>query len=131
MKQFFQKKSISFYLSFSATLFALIGLGLYLITMQLQNNMAIAIVIISILGIIMGLVTCIFKDYLGLLTILSASFYLLAGLLFIVIQAENIGYAIYETNIGDGIMPTFVASVICYVIAMIVGTAAAFTCQKK
>lgn len=130
VKAFLQKKSIGFWLNIAGFVFALVGLVLFFITMQLQENMYASIVAITIIGLVAALVVC-YKDFFRLVSILCAFTYLLAGCLFLVSQLENIGYAITGVNIGDGIMPSFVAGMIMYGVATVAAVAAIFVKQTN
>lgn len=131
IREFLKRKGIGFYLSFAAAIFSLLGMILYIVTMSLQENMLIAVIVVSAIGTIAGLITCFGKDYLGLLTIFSAMLYFFAMLLFLMTQAENIGYALADVGIGDGIMPSFVVGLACYGCAVTTGIAAVCLPQEK
>lgn len=130
IRSFFRQKFIGFYCTVFALICALIGMAFFLVTMNQQQNMVPAVVIVTVIGVVGGLVTC-YKDYLHLLTILSAVTYLLAGLLFFVQQLENIGYALADVGIGDGVMGSFITSMVFYTIACIVAIVAAYCRQEK
>lgn len=74
---------------------------------------------------------CALRDYLRLTGILCVALYLLCGLLFLATQAENIGYAITHTNIGDGIMPSFVAGLVFYLLAALTSAVASYFPQER
>lgn len=130
IREFFAKKSIGFYVTIGSIVCAIVGFVLYLVTMKLQENMFASIVVISIIGILCGMVVC-YKDFFRAVSIVSVMLYLLAAALFLVTQIDNIGYAITDTNIGDGIMPTFVAGMIMYGISVVAGVVAACLRQEK
>lgn len=130
VKAFFAGKSVGFWLTVAGFVLAIIALVLFFVTMQLQDNMYSSIVIVTIVGLVAALVVC-YKDLFRLVSVLTAAMYLLAGCLFLVTQLENIGYAITNTNIGDGIMPTFVVGMIFYAAAAVAAIAAIFLPQEK
>ncbi len=130
IKEFFVKKSAGFYVTVGSIVFAIVGFVLYLVTMNLQKNMMASIVVFSVLGIVCGLVVC-YKDFFRAVSIVSTFFILLSAGLFLVSQIDNIGYAITNTNIGDGIMPTFVAGIVMYGISVVAGVVAACLKQEK
>ena len=130
IKEFFAKKSAGFYVTVGSVVFAVVGLILYLVTMNLQQNMLASMVVLTVIGIACGLVVC-YKDFFRAVSIASVMLYLLAAVLFLVTQIDNIGYAITNTNIGDGIMPTFVAGMIMYAVSVAAGIVAACLKQEK
>ena len=123
MKNLFATKK--FYLHVSGTILGLIGTILYFVTMKLQNNSYIGITLTLIATMIIAIVSLILNK-IKVLDIASASLLFLAGLLFFVTQLDNIGYAITNTKIGDGIMPTFVISVVCLFVASIINSIAVY-----
>lgn len=130
VKAFFANKSVGFWLTAAGVVFAVVALALFCVTMQLQENMYASIVIVTVVGLAAALVLC-YKDFFRLVSVLTAAMYLLAGCLFLVTQLENIGYAITNTNIGDGIMPTFVVGMLFYAAAVVCAVAAIFLRQEK
>lgn len=129
-RSFLAKKSVGFWLTVAGFVFAAAGLAFYLVTMRLQDNMFVSIAVLTAAGLAAALVTC-YKDLLRLVSVLTAFLYLLAGCLFLVTQLENIGYAITDTNIGDGIMPTFVVGMLFYAAAVVAAVCAACFRQEK
>lgn len=129
-RAFFARKRSGFYCTVAALAFAVAGLVFFFITMQQQGHMYAGIAIITAVGLAAGLVTG-YRDYFRILSILSAVMYLLAGCLFLVTQLENIGYAITDTNIGDGIMASFVIGMIFYAASVLFGVIAACLRQEK
>lgn len=128
---FFKRKSIGFYLMAAAFVFGVVGFVLFLLTMRAQENMMVWIVILSVAALAASVVVCALRDYLRLTGILCVALYLLCGLLFLVTQAENIGYAITHTNIGDGIMPSFVAGLVFYLLAALTSAVASYFPQER
>lgn len=130
LKKFFAGKGIGFYAEAGALLFALLGMILFFVTMNLQENMYAFMAVIMVISLLLGTV-CLVKDFFGAVSILAVTFYFLSGLFFLVTQLENIGYAITNTNIGDGIMPSFVAGMVMYAVSIVLGIAAVFFSQEK
>lgn len=130
VKQFFLNKRSGFYFEVAAILFALIGLILFCVTMKLQQNMYGWIVAIMCISLLAGIVCC-YKDFFGAVSIVAAVLYFLSGLFFLATQLENIGYAITHTNIGDGIMPSFLAGMVMYAFSLVLAISAAFFPQER
>ncbi len=119
-------KNKQLYLNIVSAATTVIAFILFMVTMSIQEDMYVSVIIVSAVSLIASVCAVVIKEHFGLLTTLSSALALFAGLLFTVTQLENIGYAIYNTGIGDGIMTTFVISVVCYVLSAISSGIATF-----
>lgn len=109
-------KNPKFYIRCAAALLGLLGLILYFVTMNLQDNSYVWIPICMCVATAISLAS-IFLGKFRPLDLVAGVLFLLGGLLFIVTQFDNIGYAVTNTGIGDGIMPTFVMGAIFLILA--------------
>lgn len=109
-------KSPKFYIRCAATLLGLLGLILYFVTMILQDNSYVWIPICMSVATVISLAS-LFLGKFRSLDLAAGVLFLLGGFLFIVTQFDNIGYAVTNTGIGDGIMPTFVMGAIFLILA--------------
>jgi hypothetical protein len=117
-----EKKKIGFsgFLTIISAGLALVALILYIYTMAVQENMLAPVILVTVFGIVASALAVLCKR-IKVFSIIAGALFLLAALLFVVTQLDNIGYAITDTNIGDGIFGSFVVSCILYAVAAAVG----------
>lgn len=109
--------------------FAACALALCVVTMFQQEDSFAIVIAVTIAGLIVAC-GCAFIKKISFLSAFVPALYFLAGLMFLVTQFSNIGYALYNVNIGDGIMPTFVISFVLYLLAAVVATISSFKSKE-
>lgn len=102
-------------------LFDLVAFVLYLVSQNIMSSRVnVWLVLVVIIAIAIKLAVLLFKDFNGILLSIAAALDLLGIGLFVSSQLGNLGYYLAGiTDIGYGIMPTFVIGIIFYILALL------------
>lgn len=106
------------------------ALILGIVTMVLQQDKFTAMIVLGIAGILVSVASALIRS-IDFLSAFAPCLYFGAGLFLLATQFTNIGYAITNVNIGDGIMPTFVVSFILFLLATVLQTITTYAREKK
>ena len=123
------KKLIGNILSGVTFVLGLSGLILYIVTMDITTTALPEklFYVFVIVGLVASLVTVILGSDSGLLPIISSMALFVGFMVFFNGQLGNLGYWAYHIyDIGDGLLPTFIAGEIVLLLAVIVGIVTVF-----
>lgn len=124
----FKEDKISFILLCATLLLEILGLVFYVVS---QNVMEVKtqglMMTVGILAIVLTAFILVAQDYFSLINIAVAALTALALVELISSQIVNLGYYFAGIeDIGFGLMPTFVVSFICYLLAIVSSSIAVF-----
>lgn len=124
----FKEDKISFILLCATLLLEILGLVFYVVS---QNVMEVKtqglMMTVGILAIVLTAFILVAQDYFSLINIAVAALIALALVELISSQIVNLGYYFAGIeDIGFGLMPTFVVSFICYLLAIVSSSIAVF-----
>lgn len=123
------KKLMGNILSGATFILGLIGLILYAITMNITTTALSESLfyIFVIIGLTTSIITTIFGNGEGLLSIISSMTLFVGFMIFFNGQLGNLGYWVYHiSDIGDGLLITFIVGEIALLLAVIVGIVTVF-----
>lgn len=124
----YQEDKLSFILLASSVLCDILGIVFYLVSQGMMNVKVNWMVLLpAILGIALTLLVLFYKDFDSTLLILSTASSFLAFVLIISSQVVNLGYYFAGiTDIGYGLMPTFIVSAIVYLASIVLTSVVVF-----
>lgn len=124
----YQEDKLSFILLASSVLCDLLGIVFYLVSQGMMNVKVNWMVLLpAILGIALTLLVLFYKDFDSMLLILSTACSFLAFVLIISSQVVNLGYYFAGiTDIGYGLMPTFIVSAIVCLASIVLTSVVVF-----
>lgn len=124
----FKEDKISFILLCSSLVFEVLGLIFYISS---QNAMSVKtqglMMAAGIIAIVLTAFILVAQDYFSIMNIAAVALCALALVELISSQIVNLGYYFAGIeDIGFGLMPTFIVSFICYLLAIITSSVAVF-----
>lgn len=124
----FKEDKISFILLCSSLVFEVLGLIFYISS---QNAMSVRtqglMMAAGIIAIVLTAFILVVQDYFSIMNIAAVALCALALVELISSQIVNLGYYFAGIeDIGFGLMPTFIVSFICYLLAIITSSVAVF-----